>query len=54
MKFIYTSDLNTKKVLEKMGLELIKETDGLWVFINNDTLVFDKVENIIFSNTLTF
>lgn len=54
--FIYTNNPDTKLMLEKQGFKLFKESEKLWIFINNkdNNFNFSKFDGIVFSNKLTF
>lgn len=54
-KFIYTFDEKTKEQLEAAGFQLINQTSsGHWIFLAKQEMVFENIENVFFSNTLTF
>lgn len=54
-KFIYTKDEKTKDKLVSAGYILIQKTQtGVWVFINKNQLVFDKLDKVFTSDTLIF
>lgn len=56
--FIKTSDEATKQYLLNAGFQLLMESNGVSIFMNNATLTFDDVESrklkITYSNLLTF
>lgn len=54
--FLKTSDKKIKDKLVKEGLNLISENNGTYVFLNNDTLLFNDIDKtkIQYSNILTF
>lgn len=54
--FLKTSDKKIKDKLVKEGLKLISEEDGVFVFLNNDALLFNDINKskIQYSNILTF
>ena len=64
MRFIYTKDENSKDCLAKLGYSLIKEQNGIAVFVNKHpedcSAVFADIgnkfskQNLFFTNTLTF
>lgn len=54
-KFIYTFDAKTKEQLVAAGYQLISQTSsGYWVFLAKNEMVFENIENVFFTNTLTF
>lgn len=54
-KFIYTFDEKTKEQLEAAGFQLINQTSsGHWIFLAKKEMVFENIENVFFTNTLTF
>lgn len=54
-KFIYTFDEKTKEQLMAAGHMLINQTSsGYWVFLAKKDMVFENIENVFFTNTLTF
>ena len=53
-KFILVKDENVKHVLENAGYRLFKANENFWVFLNNNTNQFSQLENVVYSNTLTF
>ena len=56
--FIKTSDFNTRKYLLDAGFQLLLESNGVSIFMNNANLTFGDVESqklkITYSNILTF
>lgn len=54
-KFIYTFDAKTKEQLINAGYKLIGQTSsGYWIFLAKNEMVFENIENVFFTNTLTF
>ena len=56
--FIKTSDAETKQYLLKAGFQLLTESGGISIFLNNATLTFSDIDGhklkITYSNMLTF
>ena len=40
--FIKTNDEQTKDVLENNGFEIVNYSNGVWTFLNNPKIHFDK------------
>ena len=56
-KFIKTSSLETVAILQKLGFQQIDENNGIYTFLNDGKLLFEKgvdIENVQFSNVLCF
>lgn len=55
--FIRTTDSPTATTLSKLGYKKVQDTDGIYVFLNTNTLKFsDDIDRtkIQYSNMLTF
>lgn len=55
--FIRTTDSPTATTLSKLGYKKVQDTDGIYVFLNTNTLKFsDDIDRakIQYSNILTF
>ncbi len=53
--FIKTQDPAVAKELKKGGFALVSENNGMFVFVNNGTLNFDKKDrNVAYSNNLEY
>lgn len=55
-RFIYTSNIQTKEELIKLGFKMIKEDCGRFVFANQPLKNFDgkKFNEVVYTNMLTF
>lgn len=53
-KFIFVKDEKVKQVLENAGYHLLKTNENFWVFLNNNSKQFSQLDNVVYSNTLTF
>lgn len=52
--FIKTTDEETKSNLLRSGFKLVSQNGGMYVFLNDHSLVFDDKKNTIqYSNILT-
>ena len=54
-KFIRTSDMETASLLLKLGFQKIDENNGIYTFLNDGKLLFEKgmdIKNVQFSNVL--
>lgn len=54
MKFIITTNENTKNELLKMGFKIVGSNIGTYTFMNNQKIVFDKdkLKDVSYSNIL--
>ena len=56
-KFIKTMDSRTATILNKIGFQMVSESNGIYIFMNSDKIQFsndiDKTK-IQYSNILTF
>ena len=56
-KFIRTQDKSTATLLSNKGYQQVQNSNGIYVFLNTDTLRFSNdidMKKIQFSNMLTF
>ena len=56
-KFITTQDAPTATLLSQQGYQLVQNSNGIYVFLNTDTLRFSNdidITKIQYSNMLTF
>ena len=56
-KFITTQDTPTATLLSQQGYQLVQNSNGIYVFLNTDTLRFSEnidITKIQYSNMLTF
>ena len=53
-KFIFVKDEKIKQVLENAGYRLFKTNENFWVFLNNNSKQFSQLDNVVYSNILTF
>ena len=56
-KFITTQDTPTATLLSKQGYQQVQNSNGIYVFLNTDTLRFSNdidITKIQYSNMLTF
>lgn len=51
-KFVITNNPESAALLIKMGLHLVNENGSQWIFLNDNKLVFQNVENLAFTNNL--
>ena len=55
--FITTKDAHTATLLSQQGYQLVQNSNGIYVFLNTDTLRFSNdidITKIQYSNMLTF
>ena len=55
--FIKTTDSETSKKLSALGFQKVDNTNGIYTFLNDGKLLFEKgmdIENVQFSNVLCF
>lgn len=56
-KFITTQDTTTATLLSQQGYQQVQNSNGIYVFLNTDTLRFSNdidITKIQYSNMLTF
>ena len=56
-KFITTQDTSTATLLSQQGYQQVQNSNGIYVFLNTDTLRFSNdidITKIQYSNMLTF
>ena len=56
-KFITTKDILTATLLSQQGYQQVQNSNGIYVFLNTDTLRFSNdidITKIQYSNMLTF
>jgi len=53
-KFILVRDEKTKDQLEKSGFRLLRQAGNHWIFINDKSKNFSQINNVVYSNSLTF
>lgn len=53
-KFILTTSTATKDKLLKLGFKLVSDSNENFIFLNDNKLNFSNLENIVYSNKLTF
>lgn len=56
-KFIQTQDAPTATLLSQLGYQQVQNSNGIYVFLNTDTLRFSNdidITKIQYSNMLTF
>lgn len=52
--FIVTTSAKKADELSKAGFQMISNSDGRWLFINDSKLTFTFDENVSFTNRLYF
>lgn len=52
-KFIYTSSKESADTLKKLGFIVINESSNGWTFIYDKKIIFQKIDNVIFTNKLS-
>lgn len=53
--FIKTSDIDTKNKLIEEGFKLVSQDNGMFTFVNNNSIAFENTnKKIQYSNILTF
>nr|DAG26254.1 MAG TPA: hypothetical protein [Caudoviricetes sp.] len=53
--FIKTSDIDTKNKLIEEGFKLVSQDNGMFTFVNNNSITFENTnKKIQYSNILTF
>lgn len=52
--FIVTTSAKKADELSKAGFQMISNSDGRWLFINDSKLTFTFDENVTFTNRLYF
>ena len=56
-KFITTQDILTATLLSKQGYQQVQNSNGIYVFLNTDTLRFSEnidINKLKYTNMLTF
>lgn len=56
-KFIRTQDIHTATLLSQQGYQQVQNSNGIYIFLNTDTLRFSNdidITKIQYSNMLTF
>lgn len=53
-KFLLTNNPETASILTKLGFELINENGDKWTFLNNKKITFQKLDDLVFTNIMTF
>lgn len=52
--FLVTKNLESVAILKKMGFQLINESNGRYTFLNNKTIVFQKIDDVVATDILSF
>ena len=56
-KFIRTQDIHTATLLSQQGYQQVQSSNGIYVFLNTDTLRFSEnidINKLKYTNMLTF
>ena len=53
-KFIVTQNPESASILLKMGFNLVNENGKTWTFINNNKIVFQKLDDVTTTDKLHF
>ena len=56
-KFIQTQDIPTATLLSQLGYQQVQNSNGIYVFLNTDTLRFSEnidINKLKYTNMLTF
>ncbi len=51
-KFIITTNNISADLLLKTGFELVSQFENQWTFLNNEKMLFNNLEDIIYTNKL--
>ena len=53
-KFLVTKNTESASILKKMGFRLVNEDNGKYTFLNNKTIVFQKLDDVAATDILCF
>lgn len=53
-KFLVTKNIESASILKKMGFQLVNENSGKYTFLNNKTIVFQKLDDVTATDILCF
>ncbi len=51
-KFIVTNNVETADLLLKTGFQLLNKTGNQWTFLNDGKMLFNNLNDLIYTNTL--
>lgn len=51
-KFIITNNPESASILRRMGFQIINENGKTWIFMNDKKIIFQKIDDVVFSNRL--
>ena len=53
-KFLIATDLESVTILKKMGFKLISEDNDKFIFLNNKTIMFQKLNGVVATDIMCF
>lgn len=50
--FLFTTNKDSAELLEKMGFTLLSNSNNMWTFLNNKSLVFTNIKDVVPTNKI--